>query len=801
MTGYVARAGAHIGAQREGPDTGRPAATPTVRRAHRLEVRGTVHGVGLRPFVSRLARELGLDGTVRNADRRVVIDASGDPAALATLLRRLASDTPPGAAVTDVAVTDLNGTGPVAGTGFQVVENPVVGVARGEPGTHGVGAELPPCADCVRDLFDPASRFYRYPFVACRVCGQPPGPEASEVPGAAEVQAAGCGACRAEYTDPRSRRHGRAPGCPECGPQLRWRTAADGGPGDVVEGGPALAAAVEVLTAGGVIALKGPFGYQLVCDATAPRAVARLRSGKGCWSKPFAVVVGDLDVARSLAHLSTAEEQLLGSAARPILVALMRRRQVPVAAGVSPGTDRIGLFLPYTPVHHLLLHEVDRPLVVTSGNRSDEPIAIEDDDATTRLGAIADGFLAHGQTIPSRTDDSVNWVVAGRAAVGRRGRGQAPVSLPLPVSARQPVLAVGAQLAHTFTLAAGGTAVVSPHLGNLSDTTKLEVFESGYARLREQAGVTPQVVAHDLHTGYVSTQYATRWHERRRIAVQHHHAHLASCAAEHGVTERFIGIAYDGLGLGDDGTFWGGEVLVADLRGYRRVGRFGVAPLPGGEAAVRRPARTALGYLLGGERLGGAPVPTELVEEFAARFPTREVDTVRRMVAAEVNSPVTSSAACLFDAVASLLRLRDDTAYDGECVAVLEAAAQGLREPELPWRIVTAGDVRVYDPTPTLAALLAGVADGAPVSAMAAGFHATLATVTLALCLDAVHDAGLGTVCLSGDVFTNRLLTNTVTEALRAEDLEVHINERVPTNDGGISYGQAAVAAARMASE
>ncbi len=803
MSGYLARAGAqtgaHIGAQRSGPEDGPTAAeaAPSVRQARRLEVRGIVHGVGLRPFVSRLAIELGLDGTVRNGDRQVVIDAAGDPHALAALLRRLAADAPAGVEVTDVTVTDLNGTGPSPGAGFRVVENPIGAMSGAdEAGRRGVGSDLPPCVDCVRELFDPASRLYRYPFLGCRSCG----PNADASAGAA---ASSCAACRSEYDDPHSRRHqAEMLGCPTCGPHLTWWTS----PAEVtsareVGSDEALARAVAVIAAGGIVAVKGPGGYQLTCDATAPRAVARLRAGKGCWSKPFAVLAGDLEVARALAHLTIAEERLLESAARPIVVASMRRRAVPVAAGVSPGTDRIGVFLPYTPLHHLLLQDVDRPLLVTSGNRSDEPIAIEDDDAATRLGTIADGFLAHGRPIPSRTDDSVNWVVAGRAAVRRRGRGQAPASLRLPVPARQPVLAVGAQLAHTCTLAAGEYAVVSQHLGNLSDAATLEVFEEGLAHLRKRVGVTPQVVAHDLHTGYLSTQYATRWPAQQRVGVQHHHAHVASCAAEHGVTGQFIGVAYDGLGLGDDGTFWGGEVMVADLRGYRRVGRFGVAPLPGGEAAVRRPATTALGYLLGGERLGGAPIPAELVEAFVGRFPAREVETVRRMVSAGVNSPVTSSAARLFDVVASLLRLRDDVSYEGESVTVLEGAAQGLREPELPWRIVTAGDVRVYDPTPTLAALLAGVADGAPVSAMAAGFHATLATVTLALCLDAAQEAGLRTVCLSGDVFTNRLLTSTVVEALRAENLDVHINEQVPTNDGGVSFGQAAVAAARMASE
>ena len=772
----------------------------SARVARRLEVRGTVQGVGFRPFVCRVARELGLDGQVRNAGDQVVVDAAGDPDALAALVHRLSADAPKHAVVSDVTIADLDGNGPAVGTGFRIaVTAPPPSKQPARP-DDGWLPDLPTCPDCLRELFDPDNRRHRYAFVDCDACG----PRASitdslpfERSRTTMVAFPMCLACTTEYADPASRRHGaELASCHACGPRLSWRGTREG---DLRDGEDALAAAVEMLAAGGVVAVKGVGGYHLVCDATAPRAVARLRSRKRHWSKPLAVLAADIDMARSLARLSFADEQLLESAPRPIVVSAVRRKDLPIAAGVSPGMDRLGLCLPSSPLLHLLAHDVDRPLVLTSGNRADEPVAYADDDAFDRLDAVADGFLGHDRAIRSRAEDSVAWVVAGGPAVVRRGRGYAPAPLRLPVPTRRPLLAVGAQLDHTCALAQDGRVVVSQHLGDLADTVALQAFENTLADLSALTSITPQVVVHDLHPGYLSTQYAQRRPAAERRAVQHHHAHVASCAAEHEVDGAFIGIAYDGLGLGDDGTLWGGEVLVGDLRSYRRVGRFGAVPLPGGEAAVRRPARSALGCLLGGERLGGAPIAADLVAAYTKRLPERELDTVLRMVRAGVNTPLTTSAARLFDAAASILGLRDDAAYEGEGAMVLEGAARGRADSELPWRIVTEGGLRVFDPTPTMTALLVGMVEGAPVSSLAAGFHATLATVTAALCLDVRRDTGVRTVCLSGSVFTNHLLTTAVVDALGSEGFEVFVNERVPTNDGGISYGQAAVAAAQLA--
>ncbi|WP_239334274.1 carbamoyltransferase HypF [Frankia sp. CiP3] len=818
------------------------------RVAHRLEVHGTVQGVGFRPFVYRLGTSLGLDGWVRNDDGRVVIEAAGPPGALAALASRLRTDAPPLARVRDVRVTELSARIPRPRSGFRV------GPSTGRPAAPAsaptsasasashvreVPADVATCEACLAELFDPNDRRYRYPFVNCADCG----PRATIVDTLPYDRTRTtmrafpmCDDCAREYTDPGDRRfHAEPIACPACGPQLAWWAPAGGRgprtdpqPAASTAGSAALAAAVAMIDSGGTVALKGLGGYQLVCDATNGAAVARLRARKHRPTKPFAVMVTDLDAARALADIDTVEAGLLTSVARPVV--LLRRAHDGVLAGaVGASAPRLGLFLPATPLHQLLLGELGRPLVVTSGNSSGEPIVIDDAEARDRLATVADGFLSHDRAIRSPYDDSVVRVVAGRGSMIRRARGYAPRPLRLPVSAGEPLLAVGAQLKHTFTLAEGTTAVVGPHTGDLSQQPTLMAFERSLAHLCAMTGITPRVIVHDPHPGYLSTQYAlsSRYAmmsgARPRVAVQHHHAHVASCAAEHGVTGRFIGVAYDGLGLGDDGTLWGGEVLVADLVSYRRVARFGRAPLPGGTAALRRPARVALGYLFGAEPLGGVPAigtsatGRRLAAPFLDRLTDREVSVAARMIERGVNCPVASSAGRLFDAVAALLGLCEEVTYEGEAAAAVEAAALAAATPavstpgpaaagharavELPWRIVGHGGLLVYDPRPTLRALVEGLHARVAVGVLAARFHATIVAVTVALCTDAARRHRLRTVCLSGGVMHNQLLAETLPAALAAAGLTPLLNERVPAGDGGVSYGQAAVAAARLRGE
>jgi hydrogenase maturation protein HypF len=826
-----------------------PATPDATRVARAVVVEGVVQGVGFRPFVYRLARELGLDGLVRNAAGRVEIEVAGEAGAVEAFARRLRSDAPPRSRVEAVSVDQLDAVAiPGAGTGFVIVDSvAAVSAERLFP------PDIATCDDCRREIFDPADRRFRYPFTNCTNCG-PRATIIEALPYDREQTSMRefplCPACAAEYRDPLDRRfHAEPVACATCGPRIVYRRIAD--PAPTATGDDALSAAVAQLRAGGIVAIKGLGGYHLACDATDGAAVGRLRDRKRRWAKPFAVMVRDLAAASALAVVTPAERRLLLDPARPIVLCRVRHtaaagepgepepgptagigaavpapaaRVSSVAPEVVNGNRRVGLFLPYTPLHHLLMAAVGRPIVLTSGNLSDEPLVIDDAEALERLAGIADAFLAHDRRIRARYDDSVTRVIGSgrlaRPSMIRRGRGYAPDPLDLPV--RLPggavVLAAGAELKHTFALAARGRAHVAPHIGDLEDLLVHRAFEENLAHLARLLDLDPGWVAHDRHPAYLSTQYAARrFGSDRRIAVQHHHAHVASCAAEHGITGPFIGVAYDGLGMGDDGTFWGGEVLVADLVDYRRVARFGLAPMPGGALAVKKPYRMALGYLLGAESLDDADVdglergrdrrgsrldrlaaPDGPAAAFIGRLDPREVEIVRVQLARSLNAPLASSAGRLFDAAASLLGLRDVAEYEAQAAIDLEMAAEPGTHPALPYRLARRDGLLVYDPRATLAALVTGMASGASPARLAARFQETIATVTRELCGEVRSATGLGTVCLSGGVFQNGWLSAALLRRLAADGFTVHVNERVPVNDGGISYGQAAVAAATM---
>lgn len=756
----------------------------------RFRVDGIVQGVGFRPFVYRTAAELGLDGWVANVNGHVEGEVAGPARVIEEFAGRLSANAPALARVRGVRLTD-GLPRQLCGPGFQV--------RHSAPGPDGAAVrEVPPdaaiCDACLRELRDPGDRRYRYPFVNCTDCG----PRATIIEDLPYDRVrttmrgfAMCSDCEDEYTNPGDRRfHAEPVACPVCGPRLSW---------DGLLGEAALGAAVETIDAGGVVAVKGIGGYQLMCDATDQGAVAELRRRKGRPAKPFAVMVPDVPAAGRLARIGATELAALTAPERPVVL-LARfpwHGTPPLAPGVHPGLSRVGLFLPTTGLHHLLLDTLARPLVVTSGNLSDEPIACDDTEARESLCTVADGFLTHDRPIRSRYDDSVV-AFAGRTRITvRRARGLAPA--PLPLASREPVAGAGAQLKHTFTLAADGHAHLGPHTGDLAGLAAYEAFQTSYDQLTRLTGIVPRVIAHDLHPGYLSTQWAQA-QPVRRIPVQHHHAHVAACAAEHGVRGTFIGVAYDGLGLGDDGTLWGGEILVGDLAGYRRVGRFATAPLPGGDAAVQHPHRAALGHLLAGEALGAAPADPRLVRRFTDRLDQPEVAAVRAMLDRGVNSPPASSAGRLFDTVAALLGLVDGrVSYEGEAAVLLEAAAGDTHAVPLAHRLLRVDGMWVYDSAPTLAGLLARKADGEPVNRLAAAFHLTLGIVTAGLVTRAVADGAPRTVCLGGGCFVNRRLLTEVKRRLHAEGLRVLVGGQVPVGDGGISYGQAVVTAARLA--
>jgi hydrogenase maturation protein HypF len=543
-----------------------------------------------------------------------------------------------------------------------------------------------------------------------------------------------------------------------------------------------------VLQAGGVLAVKGLGGYHLAVDAGDEEAARRLRSRKHREAKPFAVMVSDLDAAHRLCLLDPVAERLLTGPRRPIVL-LPRRPGAPVAEAVAPGNRELGVMLPYTPLHHLLAREIGRPYVLTSGNVSDEPIAYRDADAYERLAGIADRFLTHERPIQIRTDDSVVRVVGGRELPLRRSRGYAPqpVWLARPVPA--PVLGCGAELKNTFCLAKGDRAFVSHHIGDLENYETLRSFTEGIAHFRRLFGITPRVVAHDPHPEYLSTKYALALEDVELVGVQHHHAHIASCLSDNREDGPVIGVAYDGTGYGADGTIWGGELLVADLAGFSRAGLLAPVPLPGGPAAIRQPWRMAAAHL--DAAYDGAPPDLDVQARYRSAW-----DDVLAVARSGVNSPLTSSAGRLFDAVAAILGVRDAVDYEGQAAIELEQRADPAETAAYP-AAIDDGDPLVIRVGDLVRAVVADLRGGVPAATVAARFHHGLADATVAACRRLSAATGIRTVALSGGVFQNRLLLGRVTDGLERHGLRVLTHRRVPPNDGGISLGQVAVAAAR----
>ena len=756
-----------------------------VRRV-RARVEGTVQGVGFRPFVYRLASELDLAGFVLNDERGVLLEVEGGSAAVDGFLRRLAEEAPPLAAIEAVRGEDL---APAGERGFRILASP----HGGEPAAL-VSPDTATCDDCLAELFDPSDRRYRYPFVNCTNCG----PRFTIVRGVPYdrplTTMAGfelCPRCAAEYDDPADRRfHAQPNACPECGPTLRLL------PGDDY-GDEALRGAVAALREGRIVAVKGIGGYHLACLAGNETAVAALRARKHREDKPFAVMVRDVAAARALVSLTDEEAVLLAGRNRPIVLAPRldggpvsasnaadapdpRLAGAAVAPSVAPRSADLGVLLPYSPLHHLLLADAGEPLVMTSGNVSDEPIAHEDADALERLAGIADLVLFHDRPIHTRTDDSVLRAVPGRRPLlVRRSRGFVPDSLALPVPAARHVLACGAELKSTFCVAKGERAWVGHHIGDLKTYEVLQAYEAGIEHFERLFAVVPEVVAYDEHPDYLSTRYALARESVDLVAVQHHHAHLAACLAEHGETGPAVGAIYDGTGYGSDGTVWGGELLVGDLRDFERAGHLWPVRLPGGDRAVRQPWRMAVAWLLEAGWDGPLPGPDP-----------KRAEQVAKLVRTGLSSPVTTSMGRLFDAIAALCGLRSEVTYEGQAAMELEAAVDPAERGA--YELPVGGD-GVLDARPTVLAAARDVERGAGPGTVAARFHAAVAGATA----EAVSRVGLETVVLSGGVFQNRTLLSATATMLEARGLRVLVPERLPPNDGGVSYGQAAVAAAR----
>ncbi len=744
---------------------------------------GVVQGVGFRPHVYNLASRLGLAGFVLNDGAGVVVELEGPPEVVAEFVTQLQAAPPPRARLDAVEGEEVA----PAGEDAFVIKESVPGAAATL-----ISPDLATCGDCLDELLEAADRRYRYPFINCTNCG----PRFTIIQGVPYDRPkttmssfAMCPACRAEYDDPGNRRfHAQPNACAACGPGLALWDAA----GKAIETDDPLGNAKQFLFDGLVVAVKGLGGYHLACDATSAEAVEKLRSRKYREDKPFAVMARDVAVVRRYCDVDDNELALLTSEKRPIVL-LRKREPCHLPEAIAPRNRYLGVMLPYAPLHHLLFDDDVEILVMTSGNRADEPIAYRDDKVVEHLAGIADYYLAHDRAITRRVDDSVTRVFRGREYPIRRSRGYVPLPLELGRAYKTSVLAVGAELKNTFCLTKGSQAFVSHHVGDMENVATLEAFEEGVAHFRDVFDVEPAAVARDLHPDYLASRYALAT-GLPEVVVQHHHAHVASVLADAGYYEgKVIGVAFDGAGLGDDGAVWGGEFLVADVSDYERAAHLRYVPLPGGDAAAREPWRMALAWLraLHGDDALKRPLP------FLNDIPEGRREMVLEAAAKGVNAPPTSSMGRLFDAVAALAGLRNFMNYEGQAALELEQRAAPDEDGAYEFSHEK-GKPSIIDAAPVVEAVVADVQAGVAPGVIAARFHngvaATVADVAAAL----RDEYGLETVALGGGCFQNITLLNKLVPTLKGAGFKVLIHERVPTNDGGLSLGQAAVALARL---
>lgn len=740
-------------------------------------IQGAVQGVGFRPFVFRLAAELGLRGWVINSPQGVFLEVEGGKSALDSFLLRLQNEKPPQARIWSLEFSFLPAVGYST---FEIRHSEATGEKRVT-----VLPEIATCPDCLREIFDPNDRHYLYPFTNCTNCGprfsiirELPYDRANTALAAFEM----CPDCHREYENPLDRRfHAQPTACPHCGPKLAlWDEAGQ----TLAAGHEALLQAVSAVEQGRVLALKGLGGFLLITDARNEAAVNRLRQRKLREEKPFAILVPSLEQAKQHCQVSPLEERLLLSPESPILL-LAKKAGSTVAPSVAPGNPNLGVMLPYSPLHHLLMRELNFPVVATSGNRSDEPIVTDENEALARLRGIADLFLVHDRPILRHCDDSVARVLLGREMVLRRARGYAP----LPVYVKRPlptILAVGAHLKNTVAISSGERVIVSQHLGDLETPQAYRAFLSAIEDLQQFYDLTPQAVACDLHPDYLSTKYAKSL-GLPVIEIQHHHAHLASCLAENQADGPALGLCWDGTGLGPDGTLWGGEFLIGDFADFKRAAHFLPLALPGGEKAIREPRRTAFSllYSLFGERALERD-DLAVVRSFA---PSQRA-LLLRMLQKQVNSPLACGVGRLFDGVAALIGLRQKASFEGQPAMELEFLAAGRQTSAYPFAIIE-GDPLVIDWRPTLLAILEDMKKAIEKEIIAARFHQTLIEI-------AVQIAGrlqVEKVALSGGVFQNRILTEGIFQRLTEKGFAVYLHQRLPPNDGGLSLGQIMVAA------
>jgi hydrogenase maturation protein HypF len=762
-----------------------PAPTaPSATEIREILIQGVVQGVGFRPFVHRLALRQGITGWVRNEAGAVRVRAQGHVGDLETFTRALRVEAPPLARIDRLESQEASGPG---------LDHFRVEASSVEPaGRLPVSPDVAMCPACEAELLDPSNRRFRYPFITCTDCGprftvieaMPYDRERSTMRRFLQ-----CPDCLREYDDPEDRRyHSETNSCARCGPRI-WLEEPHI---ERREGEEALRHGIRLLRRGRVLAIRGLGGFHLAVDAADELAVHRLRVRKGRDAKPLAVMVATLEDARRLGDVDEGEATLLTSRERPIVL-LRRRPDAPLATALAPGLATVGIMLAYTPFHRLLLEGMGRPLVMTSGNVSDEPIATGNREARERLSGIADALLLHDREIVARYDDSLIRHAAGGPVFLRRARGYAPLPLTLPWPAARPFLAVGPHLKNTLTLAQGPDAWVSQHVGDLENYETLLHFEQVRERFQDLFRLQPEAVVRDLHPGYLSTRMAENCGLPELEPVQHHHAHIAAVSAEHGVLDPVLGLAFDGTGYGEDGRTWGCEFLVSGLRSFRRVAHLRYAPLPGGDRAARSPWRALMGYLT---------LAPEVHDTFDGAFRDvrpRELSAARQQIVRQVNAPEASSLGRLFDAAAAMLGVRTEAHFEGQAAMELESLAGSRVAEPLPFPVVSGSEgLRVLDPLPLLLALGDLVRRGEPVAKLAARFHESVARAAAALAVDLCREEGIRVVALGGGCFQNARLLTSVKSRLEESGLRVLVPRRLSPNDGAVSYGQAVVAAARM---
>jgi hydrogenase maturation protein HypF len=769
-----------------------------------ISVRGIVQGVGFRPFVYGLAVKHNLKGWVYNTSEDVKIEVEGTAEAVEQFVRELETKAPPLAHIENVSIEYHS---PRRYKNFEIRQS------QAQEGKYQlISPDVATCQPCLGELLNLEDRRYRYPFTNCTNCG----PRFTIIedmpydrPQTTMRSFQMCPQCQAEYDSPLDRRfHAQPNACPKCGPRVELVD----NQGNLVTGSNPIAAASQLLKEGKIVAIKGLGGFLLACDAMNDTAVKMLRQRKKRPSKPFAIMVATVDEAKRHCYVSPEEEDLLISPQSPIV--LMRwREDSSVSREVAPNLRFLGVMLPYTPLHHILLRDADRPLVMTSGNLSEEPIARDNDEALRRLSGIADYFLIHNRDIYSRYDDSVTMVERGTSQLIRRARSYAPYPIRLSFKTRQ-VLGCGAEEKNTFCLTKDNYAFLSQHIGDMENIETLEHFDNTISLYKRLFHIEPEIIAHDLHPDYLATKYARELGESgmKLVPVQHHHAHIASCMADNGLDSPVIGVAFDGTGMGADGNIWGGEFLVADHRNCKRAGHLEYLPLPGGAAAIRSPHRTAIGYILTllGENTLNAVIGSEAKQSQLSsigQVTEVEIEIIKRQIERRINSPLTSSMGRLFDAISALLGIRGEIDYEGQAAVELEMAAYSSviarRESDesiydvqesYPFHIIEDAGIRIVRLGDLLSAVIEDLHQGISKGRISVKFHNTVARMINEMCRLTAAETGITQVALSGGVFQNRLLLRKTVGLLENSGFKVFTHRQVPCNDGGISLGQAVIA-------